>query len=80
MEITKESHVCNLFMFVIPSLLKSTGYSNIRSWPREECDFSLMCLFTNQEPLGLAFLLHSLILQDLKVFNKIDLTEAEFFP
>ena len=35
-----------------------------------------MYLLTKQEPLGLTFLLPSLILQDLKAFSRIDLTKA----
>ena len=76
MEIRKESHVCNLFMFIIPSLLKSTEYSNIRSWPREQGD-SPFDVFAHQPgALGVKLSLTSLILQDLKALNKIDLTEA----
>ena len=44
--------------------------------PKEKCNFSLMYLLTKQEPLGLTFLLPSLILQDLKAFSRIDLTKA----
>lgn len=59
----QEFLVYNLYVFIILHLFKASEYSDVRSQPREKCNFSLMHLFIEKEPLGLTFLLPSLILQ-----------------